>query len=111
MLKKHQKRIIRHKRVRAKISGTAMRPRLAVFRSNRHIHLQLIDDEAGKTLVSASTAEIKRDKDRAPAAARLLAEKAAKAGINTAVFDRGGYKFHGQVAKVAAAAREGGLKI
>lgn len=88
-----------------------MRPRLAVFRSNRHVHLQLIDDAAGKTLVSASTAQVKQDKDRAQAAAKLLAEKAVKVGIRTAVFDRGGYKFHGQVAKVAAAAREGGLKI
>lgn len=111
MLKKHQKRIIRHKRVRAKVSGTALRPRLAVFRSNRHIHLQLIDDEVGKTLVSASTVEIKQGKDRAPAAAKLLVERAVKLGISVAVFDRGGYKFHGQVAKVAAAAREGGLKI
>ena len=111
MNSKRENRIIRHKRVRAKVSGTSIRPRLNVFRSNRHIHLQLIDDVAQKTLVSASSAEIKDAKDRATAAAKLLVEKAGKAGIKEAVFDRGGYKFHGQVAKVAEVARESGLKI
>ena len=104
---KREKRISRHKRIRAKVSGTAERPRLSVFKSNRHLHLQLIDDVAQKTLVSASTKEAGKLEDLA----KLLADKAAKAGIAAAVFDRGGYKYHGRVAKLADAARAAGLKI
>lgn len=111
---KRQKRIRRHKRVRAKIFGTAERPRLSVFRSSKHIHLQIIDDAAGKTLAAVSTLEVKDTKgklDRASAAAKVLADKVKTAGIKTLVFDRGGYKFHGRVAAVAASLREAGLKI
>ena len=107
MMNKRQKRIIRHKRIRAKVSGTAVRPRLSVFKSNRHIHLQLIDDSLGKTLVAASTREAKD----VLALARLLAEKASQAGLKEAVFDRGGYKYHGQIANIATAVRQAGLKI
>ena len=111
---KRQKRIMRHRRVRARISGTKLRPRLNVFRSNRHLHLQLIDDEAGQTVISASTLEVKdklKKAELAQAAAKLLAEKALKAGIKTVVFDRGGYQYHGRVKAVAETVREAGLVI
>ena len=103
-MNKLQRRIQRHKRVRAKISGTAIRPRLAVFRSNKHLHVQMIDDASGKTLVSASTV---KDKDLV----KSLVEKAGKAGIKEAVFDRGGYRYHGKIAKLADEIRKAGLKI
>ena len=109
-----QNRIQRHKRIRTKISGTKSRPRLSVFRSNKHLHLQLIDDVSGKTLVSASTKEVKDVKTKeaqARSAGKLVAEKALQSGIKEAVFDRGGNKFHGRVAKVAEGAREAGLKF
>ena len=99
---KRTNRIKRHTRVRAKIAGTAHRPRLAVFRSNKHIHLQLIDDDAGRTLAAASTV---KDKD----AAKALALKAGKLGVKSIVFDRGGYRYHGKIAKVADAIRSAGL--
>ena len=116
--KRRQGRIIRHRRVRKKIHGTAARPRLAVFRSNKHLSLQLIDDEAGRTLASASTAEsvLRAEGSGATVAAatrlgQLLAERAKAAGISQVVFDRGGFLYHGRVAAVAAAAREAGLEF
>ena len=110
-------RIKRHRRVRKQIVGTAERPRLAVFRSNRHIYAQLIDDLAGQTLVSASTMEkdAKIDSpgtvDAARAVGKAVAERAKLAGIERVVFDRGGFKYHGRVAAVAEAAREAGLEV
>jgi len=110
---KQEARIRRHARVRKKVQGEAERPRLAVFRSNRHIYAQLIDDRAERTLAAASDAEVKAatPTERAKAVGALLATRAKDAGIGTAVFDRGGFQFHGQVAAVAAGAREGGLEI
>jgi large subunit ribosomal protein L18 len=111
-------RIIRHRRVRKKIHGTAARPRLAVYRSNKHLILQVIDDEAGVTLVSATTNESSFRSEAAggtvSAATRLgqlVAERAKAAGIEKVVFDRGGYAYHGRIAAVAAAAREAGLEF
>ena len=109
-------RLKRHKRVRAKISGTASRPRLAVYRSNAHICAQVIDDVAGVTLVSASTHEKDfqgngGNKVAARAIGRLLAERANAKGITEVVFDRGGYLYHGRVSELADGAREGGLKF
>jgi large subunit ribosomal protein L18 len=111
-------RIIRHRRVRKKIHGTATRPRLAVYRSNKHLTLQLIDDEAGRTIVSASTNEpsIRGEGTGGTVAAatklgQLVAERAKAAGIDQVVFDRGGYRYHGRIAAVAAAAREAGLEF
>ena len=116
--KRRQGRITRHRRVRKKIHGTAARPRLAVFRSNKHLSLQLIDDETGRTLASASTAEaeMRSAGSGATVAAatrlgQLLAERAKAAGIGQVVFDRGGFLYHGRVAAVAAAAREAGLEF
>jgi large subunit ribosomal protein L18 len=107
----------RHQRVRRRVRGTAERPRLAVFRSTRHIVAQVIDDESGRTLVAASTME--RDLRSGPtgnvAAAstvgRLVAERALAQGVRTVVFDRGGFRYHGRVAAVAEAAREAGLEL
>ncbi len=109
-------RLKRHKRVRAKISGTASRPRLAVYRSNAHISAQVIDDVAGVTLVSASTHEKDfqgngGNKVAARAVGKLLAERANAKGITEVVFDRGGYLYHGRVSELADGAREGGLKF
>ena len=108
-------RLRRHRRVRGKVSGTAERPRLAVFRSNRGIAAQLIDDLEGKTLAAASWLHVKGgDGDKsaqAEAVGKLLAERAKSAGVETAVFDRGGYLYHGRVKALAEGAREGGLKI
>jgi large subunit ribosomal protein L18 len=116
--KRRQGRIIRHRRVRKKIHGTALRPRLAVFRSNKHLALQLIDDEAGRTVVSASTAEADQRAEGSGATVaaatrlgQLLAERAKAAGVTQVVFDRGGFLYHGRVAAVAAAAREAGLEF
>ena len=109
------KRHIRHKRVRAKVFGTRQKPRLSVYRSNKHLFLQLIDDESGKTILSVSDKEIKSKKkdfkktDRAYEAGKLLASKAEAKKIQKAVFDRGGYKYHGRVRRAAEGAREGGL--
>jgi len=115
---RRQGRIIRHRRVRKKIHGTAARPRLAVFRSNRHLSLQVIDDDSGRTLAAASTAEaeLRAGGSGATVAAatrlgEVLAERAKAAGINQVVFDRGGFLYHGRVAAVAAAAREAGLEF
>ena len=103
----------RHERVREKIRGSASRPRLAVFRSLVHIYAQLIDDDAGATLVTASSVnakEIKASKsERAKAVGTTLGERAKAKGIGVAVFDRGGYRYHGRIAALADAAREGGL--
>jgi large subunit ribosomal protein L18 len=116
--KRREGRIVRHRRVRKKITGTAARPRLAVFRSNKHISLQLIDDVAGHTLASASSAEPSLRSagsgSTVEAAARvgtLLAERAKAAGVTQVVFDRGGFLYHGRVAAVATAAREAGLEF
>jgi large subunit ribosomal protein L18 len=111
-------RLRRHARVRKKIHGTAERPRLAVYRSNKHLMLQVIDDDLGRTLVAASTAEPDLRKvgsgGNVASAARvgtLLAERAKAAGIDKVVFDRGGFLYHGRIAAVAAAAREAGLEF
>jgi large subunit ribosomal protein L18 len=108
-------RLKRRRRVRAKISGTAERPRISVFRSNRGISAQLVDDVAGHTLAAVSWTEAPlRDKapmEQAAAAGKLLAERAQKAGISSAVFDRGGYQFHGRVKAFAEGVREGGLTV
>lgn len=118
-MKKHfsQKIIKRQRRAartRAKISGTATRPRLSVFRSNKHIYAQLIDDENGKTLLCVSDLEIKQ-KDKKTVVAgvvgKQLAQKAETVKIKEAIFDRGGYKYHGRVKALADGAREGGLKF
>jgi large subunit ribosomal protein L18 len=109
------KRLRRHKRVRAKIKGTAKVPRLCVFRSNKHIYGQLIDDEKGKILLSAKDLEIKKVvKDKiviAKEVGKLLAEKAITKKYKKVVFDRAGYKYHGRVKALAEGAREGGLKF
>ena len=107
-------RLRRHKRVRGKVTGTAKRPRLVVTRSNRGIVAQLVDDTAGRTLASASWLQVQKsfkgDKTaQAAEVGKLLAENAKKAEINAAVFDRGGYLYHGRVKALADAAREGGL--
>lgn len=136
MLKNQQKRYRRHKRVRAKIFGTARRPRLCVFRSAKHIYAQLIDDERGRTLVAASDLELKKKakKRKKPASAKatageeekivrvakvaaafevgkVIGQKALKKKIQKVVFDRGGYKYHGRVKALAEGAREAGLKF
>lgn len=111
---KQLKRSRRRTKIRAKITGTKQRPRLSVFKSNKAIYLQLIDDKTGKTLVSASTKEIKnKDKKQviSQELGKLLAEKAKALKIAKVVFDRGGYKFHGRVKAVADGARAGGLKF
>ena len=112
----NQARLKRHKRVRAKISGTAACPRLAVYRSNANISAQIIDDVAGVTLVSASTLEksfegIGSNKAAARTVGKTIAERAAAKGITEVVFDRGGYLYHGRVSELAEGAREGGLKF
>jgi large subunit ribosomal protein L18 len=115
---KQTARIRRHFRVRKKLTGTAARPRLAVFRSNKHISAQVIDDRTGRTVASASTVEkAQRDaggtgnKSAAAAVGRLVAERAKAAGVTSVVFDRGGFQYHGRVAAVAEAAREAGLEF
>ena len=105
----------RHKRVRGKIAGTAKRPRLVVFRSNRGIFAQLVDDEAGRTLASASWLQQRSFKgtktEQAEAVGRALATAGIKAGVRRCVFDRGGYLYHGRVKALAEGAREGGLRF
>src|SRR5262249_8671754 len=110
-------RLRRHRRVRKKVRGTTERPRLAVFRSNNHITAQVIDDVAGKTLAAASTTEASLrsgatgNKDAAAKIGKLLADRAKAAGVSKVVFDRGGFMYHGRIAAVADAAREGGLEF
>jgi large subunit ribosomal protein L18 len=102
----------RHKRIRAKISGTAARPRLSVFKSHKFIFLQLVDDENGKTLASAWSKGLKgKPAERAREVGALLAKRAAAAKIASVVFDRGGYLYTGHIKAVAEGAREGGLKF
>ena len=105
----------RHQRVRGKVSGTAERPRLVVFRSNRGIEAQLVDDLEGETLAAASWLHLKSFKgsksEQAAEVGKLLAANAKKANVETVVFDRGGYLYHGRVKALADAAREGGLKF
>jgi len=114
---KRSARTRRHLRVRRKISGTAARPRLAVYRSNRHIYVQLIDDVSSRTVASASDREVgaggaKGDrKVVAKAVGALIADRAKQAGVQGAVFDRGGRLYHGRIAALADGAREGGLSI
>ncbi|MCI0502495.1 MAG: 50S ribosomal protein L18 [Fusobacteria bacterium] len=104
----------KHRRIRNKISGTSEQPRLCVFRSLKHVHAQIIDDQAGHTLAAASSLEIKEsgsNKDAASQVGKLIAEKAIQAGIKTVVFDRSGYIYHGRVQALAEGAREGGLEF
>ncbi|QLI79678.1 50S ribosomal protein L18 [Bacillus pumilus] len=114
---KNATRLKRHARVRAKLSGTAERPRLNVFRSNKNIYAQVIDDVNGVTLVSASTLDkelnIENSSDAAAATkvGELVAKRAVEKGISNVVFDRGGYLYHGRVKALAEAAREAGLKF
>ena len=113
---KNQARLRRHKRVRGKIMGTAQRPRMNVFRSRSNIYAQIIDDIAGKTLVSASSVDKEFDgyggnKEAAKKVGKLVAERALEKGITEVVFDRGGYLYHGRVLELAEGAREGGLKF
>ena len=113
-LQKRMHREKRRKRVRRKIAGTAARPRLSVYRSNVHIYAQLIDDDAQATLAAADSREVGETENRKDAARKvgeLIASKASEAGIETAVFDRGGNKYHGRIAALAEGAREGGLKL
>ncbi len=114
-LTKREARLRRHRRVRGKVSGTAERPRLAVFRSNRGIFAQLVDDDAGRTLASAGWNALAKasgsKSEQAAEVGRALAAAAKKAGIEECVFDRGGYLFHGRVKALADGAREGGLRF
>jgi large subunit ribosomal protein L18 len=138
MLKKQEKRLRRHRRIRSKISGTKDRPRLCVFKSQKHIYAQLIDDKKGQTILSSSDLELKKSKiknqklktrlkskklkkEEKPArtgkvaiayeVGKLIAEKAFKEKIEKVVFDRGGYKYHGRVKALAEGAREAGLEF
>jgi large subunit ribosomal protein L18 len=115
VLTKPQRRLRRRRRVRAKVHGTAERPRISVFRSNRGVCAQLIDDDSGRTLAAVNWTEPDlRKLDRMVQAQRvgaLLAERAKAAGVEAAVFDRGGYQFHGRVKALAEGAREGGLRF
>ena len=106
-------RVRRHGRVRKKVSGDATRPRLAVYRSNRHIYAQLIDDRKATTIAQASDSEVSGEGKtaRAKAVGGLIAQRAKDAGVERAVFDRGGRLYHGRVAALADGAREGGLQI
>jgi large subunit ribosomal protein L18 len=114
-LTKPQARARRHRRIRGKVSGTAERPRLVVFRSNKGISAQLIDDDSGKTLAGASWVGLKsfsgNKTDQAAEVGKNLAVAAKDAGVETCVFDRGGYLYHGRVKALAEGAREGGLKF
>ncbi len=114
---KHRALARRHHRVRKKVNGTAERPRLAVFRSNRHIIAQVIDDRSGRTLAAASSVEpalrsgATGNRSAASTVGRLVAERARDAGVSKVVFDRGGFIYHGRVAAVAEAARQAGLEF
>jgi large subunit ribosomal protein L18 len=110
-----QRRLRRRRRVRARVTGTAARPRLSVFRSNKGVFAQLIDDRQGRTVAAVNWIEPElkelRATDQAKRAGELLAERAKAAGVDTCVFDRGGYKYHGRVKALAEGAREGGLQF
>ncbi len=112
-IEKREKRARRHNRIRARVSGTATKPRLAVFRSNRYVYAQLINDETGTTLAAADSREVKgkNTSEKAVAVGGTIAEAAKKAGIDTIVFDRGGFKYQGVVAALADGARAGGLQF
>ena len=107
----------RHKRVRATIKGTSERPRVSVFKSNKHVFVQFIDDEAGKTVLSSKVVANKKSKirgtktDKATKIGEMLAEKAKEAGIKEVVFDRGGFEYHGRIKAVADGLRKGGIKF
>ena len=109
------RRLKRRRRVRAKVQGTAARPRIAVFRSNRGIFAQLIDDDAGRTVAAVNWTEADlrgvKPMEQATRAGALIAERAKAAGVDTVVFDRGGYRYHGRVKALAEGAREGGLSF
>ena len=111
--RKRAARLHRHARVRRKVNGTPDRPRLAVYRSNRHIYAQLVDDRAARTVASASDAELAEGNKtaRANRVGKLLAERAKEVGVEQAVFDRGGRLYHGRVKALAEGAREAGLRI
>jgi large subunit ribosomal protein L18 len=115
VLTRPARRLKRRRRVRAKVRGTAERPRISVFRSNRGIFAQLIDDEAGRTLAAVNWTEgdlrSLKPLEQAKKAGELLGQRATAAGITTAVFDRGGYQYHGRVKALAEGAREGGLNF
>ena len=115
VLTKRQARLKRRRRVRAKVVGTAERPRISVFRSNRGIQAQLVDDLAGHTLAAVSWTESDlrslKPREQAGKAGELLAERAKAAGVESAVFDRGGYRYHGRVKAFADGVREGGLTV
>jgi large subunit ribosomal protein L18 len=115
VLTREQRRLRRRRRVRAKVHGTADRPRLSVFRSNRGVFAQLIDDDSARTVASVSWTEPELRKLKAAEQARraggLLAERAKQSGVETCVFDRGGYRYHGRVKALAEGAREGGLEF
>jgi len=112
---RRESRTRRHERVREKIRGSGTRPRLAVFRSNSHIYAQLIDDDAGTTLVAASSVDAKDAKgnksERAKAVGSMLGERARAKGIEAVVFDRGGYRYHGRIKALGDAARSAGLRF
>lgn len=112
---RHELRSARHKRIRKRVDGTTEKPRLAIYRSLKHIYAQIIDDTKGVTLVSASSMEKDAvgggNKDGAKAVGTRLAERAKEAGIGRVVFDRGGFRYHGRVAALADGAREGGLEF
>jgi large subunit ribosomal protein L18 len=113
MSAENKKRIKRHKKIRARISGTAKRPRLCVFKSNQHIYAQLIDDSKGKVLAVAGDLEIKKGSkgDKAKEVGKLIAQKAAEKKITEVVFDRAGFLYHGRIKSLADGAREAGLKF
>ncbi|MBO4444743.1 MAG: 50S ribosomal protein L18 [Bacteroidaceae bacterium] len=113
MISKEERRTKIKFRVRNKISGTPERPRMTVFRSNKQIYVQVIDDLSGKTLAAASSLGLEKmpKKEQASKVGELIAQKAQEAGIQTVVFDRNGYLYHGRVKEVADAARKGGLKF
>ncbi|HEX8975574.1 MAG TPA: 50S ribosomal protein L18 [Solirubrobacteraceae bacterium] len=115
VLTKPHRRLKRRRRVRAKVHGTAERPRISVFRSNRGVFAQLIDDDAGRTLAAVNWTEAELRElsgaDQARAAGKLLAQRAQAAGVQSAVFDRGGYQYHGRVKALAEGAREAGLNF
>ena len=110
---KVQHRLARKRRIRAKIAGTSVRPRMSVFRSLKRMTVQLIDDDAGRTIVAASTTEMKAplSKEGAKKLGDLVAKKAKEAKISTVIFDRSGYKYHGRIKELADAARAGGLQF
>jgi large subunit ribosomal protein L18 len=115
VMTKPARRLKRRRRVRAKVHGTAERPRISVFRSNRGIFAQLIDDEAGRTIAAVNWTESElrslKPMEQATRAGALLAERAKAAGVDSAVFDRGGYQYHGRVKALADGAREAGLTV